>query len=111
MRQSRVALVYGRYQRVDHLVLNKVRQVARRDRAWELTPAILDFLVFGEGVGDQGKSSGILSQYLADGQRRLAPDLRITVGQQVKRLGFSQLPSAKGKPQIRNRFIKEADPS
>ena len=108
--QTRVAVAHRRDQRVDDLVLDKVREIARGDRAREAAPAVLYFLVLGERVGDQGKSARVPAQHLADRLRRLAPDLWILVGQQVQRFRLGQFPAAKWKPQIGDRLVEQPHP-
>ena len=53
VRQAGIGVADRRDQRVDHLVLDVIGEVAARDRPRELAPAVLDLLVLGERVGDQ----------------------------------------------------------
>ncbi len=91
MRQARIGLPHRRDQRVDHLVLDIVREIARRDRALELAPAVLDLLVLRERVGDLRDDADIVAEHLADGLGGGLAQRRIRFGQQMQRLGAGQL--------------------
>ena len=100
----------ARDQRVDDLVLDKIRQIARRDRPREAAPAVLDLLVLGERVGDQRKGPRVLAQDFADRDGGLAAHLGVAVGQQVEHLGLGQLLAAKRKPQIGHGLVEQPGP-
>ena len=58
VRKAGVGASHGLDEGVDDLVLDLVGEVAPRDRALEVAPAVLDRLVLGEGVGDAGGRGG-----------------------------------------------------
>jgi hypothetical protein len=53
MRQARVGGAHGFHQRIDHLALDAVGEVAGIGDVLEAAPAVGNFLVLGERVGDQ----------------------------------------------------------
>ncbi len=110
VRQSWIALAHRRDQRIDDLVLDKICQIARGDRSREAAPAVLDFLVLGERVGDQREGARVLAQHLADRLRRLAADFRVLVGQQIERFRLGQLLAAKREPQVGDRLVEQPRP-
>ena len=83
VRERRIGRLYRRDQRIHHLVLDLVREVARRDRARQLAPAVLDLLVLGQRVGDEREALDPLAEPGGERLCRLAPEPRIAVGEQV----------------------------
>src|SRR5260370_40588983 len=110
MRQARVAVAHRRDQRVDDLVFDKIRQIARGDRTRKAAPAVLDLLVLGERVGDQREYARVFPQHLADGVRRLAADFLVLGGQQVERFWFRQFLATKWEPEVGDRLVEKPRP-
>ncbi len=85
MRQPRIGGAHGRNQRINHLALDPVRQVAVVGDVGEAAPAVGDFLVLGERIGDERE----LLHVVREGRReRLRGGLALcsgTVLQQVQR--------------------------
>jgi hypothetical protein len=53
VRQARIGRAHGGDQRIDHFALDAVGQMPRVGDVLEAAPAVGDFLVLGERVGDQ----------------------------------------------------------
>ena len=70
MRQARVGVGDGGDQRVDHLALDPVGEMARVGDVGELAPAVGDLLVLGERVGDQRKEAQVGAERGGEGVRR-----------------------------------------
>ena len=60
MREPRIGGAHRRYQRIDHLRLDPVREMPRRSDVLEAPPLVGDRLVLGEHVGDVGEETEIL---------------------------------------------------
>ena len=110
MRQARVGGPDRADQGVDHVVLDLVGEVAAGDRVRELAPAILQLLVLGERVGDQGEQADVASQHLGDGARRTLAPGAIVVLQQIEDLGAGQLPPVVRKPERPHGFVEQPGP-
>ena len=98
------------HQRIDHLVLNEIGEVARGNRAGKGAPAVLDLLVLDQRVGDQGEDTDVVAQHMAQGLGGLPPGGGVAVGETVDHLGGGQGLSAKGKPQRRHGFVEQPRP-
>ncbi len=110
VRELRVAVAHRGDQRVDHPVLDKIPEIARRDRPRKAAPAVLDLLVLGEGVGNQRQGPDVFAQDVADAERGVAPHRGVAIGQQVERFGLGQLPPAERKSQSSHRLVEEPHP-
>ena len=85
MRQPRIGRPHGGDQRIDHLALDPVRQMAIVGDIGKAAPAVGNFLVLGERVGDQRE---LLHVVLERGGKRLGGSLAlfsVAVLQQIER--------------------------
>ncbi len=87
VREPRIGGAHRRDQRVDHLALDAVRQMARVGHVLEAAPAVGDLLVLGERVGDQREQAEILlaaprraRRSRRGGVTRRGPAARFSVG-------------------------------
>ena len=64
MRQPRIGGAHRRHQRIDHFGLDAVREMPRVGDVLEAAPAVGDFLVLGERVGDQREDAQIVLEGL-----------------------------------------------
>jgi hypothetical protein len=87
-----------------------VGEVARRDRARELAPLVVDLLFLGEGVGDQSEHALVVAESLGDGVGRglaLGPILLI---QEIQRLVAGQLLAVDVEAQVGHGLVEQAHP-
>ena len=70
MRQPRIGAGHRRRQRVDHLALDPIGEVARIGDVGELAPAVGDLLVLDQRVHDQGEQPHVGAQRLGRAPRR-----------------------------------------
>ena len=110
MRKLRVGITHGADQRVDHVVLDIIHQVAHGDRPLEFAPVVLDRFVLRQRVGDMGEDTKICAEDLADRPGRVLPDLALGVGQEVERLRAGQRLAADRETQARDRLVEQAYP-
>ena len=61
VRQARIGVAHGGGQRIDHLALDAVGEVARIGDVLEAAPAVGDLLVLGERVGDQREEAEVVA--------------------------------------------------
>ena len=73
MRQAWIGGAHRRDQRLHYLRLDPVRQMARVGDVLEATPAVGDFLVLGERVGDVGEQANVLLERGGKRFRRRLP--------------------------------------
>ena len=59
MRNIIISAADGPDQRVDNLVLHLIGKIAPGHRPRKLSPPILDFLVFGQNIGDERQQANI----------------------------------------------------
>ena len=100
----------GRDQRVHHLVLHPVAEIARGDRPLEAAPLVLDLLVLGQRVGDEGEGAHVLAEHAAERLRRFLPHLPVLVREQVESVGAGERLTAHGEAQRRHGLVEEAHP-
>jgi hypothetical protein len=110
VRERGIGGLHRRRQRVHDLVLDEIGEIARRDRARELAPLVLDFLVLGEGVGDEREFPDVRAEHLAQALGGGLAHRAVAVGQQVQHLVRGQLPAIEGKAQMRHGFVEQSDP-
>ena len=79
MRQARIGGAHGGDQRVHHLGLDAIGEVARIGDVPEAAPAIRDLLVLGERVGDQRELAQIVLEYNAERLRGLFARLLLLI--------------------------------
>ena len=70
MRQPRIGGAHRRDQRIDHLALDPVRQMPLVGDVGEAAPAVGDFLVLGERVGDQRELRHVVLEGVRERLRR-----------------------------------------
>ena len=85
MRQFRIGGAHSCDQRLHHFALDTVRQVARIGDVLEAAPAIGNFLVLGERVGDQRKGPQIVLEGLGERFGRSLAFLAVDILQQIER--------------------------
>ena len=85
MRQLRVGRAHGRDQRLHHLRLDAVRQMARVGHVLEAAPTVGNLLVLGERIGDQRERAQVLLEGDGERFRRRAPLLAVDVHQEIER--------------------------
>ena len=110
MRQARIGRPDRGDQGVDHLVLDLIGEVARGDRARELAPAILQLLVLGQRVGDQGIQPAVAPQHVGDDVRGPLALRAVMVLKQIEDLGAGQLAAVEGEPQRRHGLVEQSRP-
>ena len=93
VRQLRVRRAHRRDQRLHHLGLDAVGEVARGGRVGEAPPAVGDLLVLRQRVGDQREQPDVVAERFCDGFRAgLAPGLVLRdeqVQRRFERQGFA----------------------
>ena len=97
-------------QRVHHVVLDPVVEIARGDRPLEAAPFVLDRLVLGERVGDEREGAHILAEHGAERLRRLLARRRVLVRQQVERLGAGERLAPHREAERGHGLVEEAHP-
>ena len=100
----------GGDQRVHHLVLDPVAEIARGDGAREAPPLVLDLLVLGERVGDEGEGADVLAEDGADGLCGLLAHRAVLVREQVERVGAGERLTLDGEAQPGHGLVEEAHP-
>ena len=106
MRQPRISGAHGGDQRVDDLALNPVRQVTLVGDIGKAAPAVGNFLVLGESVGDQRE---LLHVVLERFRKRLGGSLALFSGailQQVESRFDRERLSLNLEPQIGDRRVE-----
>ena len=97
-------------QRVHDLVLDLVGEVPARDRAREVAPAVLDLLVLGERVGDQGEQAGAALEHARDRLRGRLAAGPVLVREHIEDLGAGQLLALEREAQARQGLVEQAHP-
>ena len=110
MRQARPGVPDRGDQGVDHLVLDLVGEVAARDRAREVAPAVLDLLVLGERVGDQREQADPALEHAGDRFRSRLAFGPVLVREQIEDLGAGELAAVEREAQARHGLIEQPDP-
>ena len=110
VRQARIGVANGGGERIHDLFLDAVRQVARIGDVLEAAPAVGDFLVLGERVGDQREGSEVLAE--GRGQRfgRLPAHLAVGILQPVQRRLQKHLLAADVEAQLGHRLVEQPVP-
>ena len=88
-------------QRIDHLVLDPVLQVARGDGAGETAPAVVDLLVLEQRIEDMGEEPLVFPEHGGERRGRRPAHARIGMREPVQRLLQSELPVAEREAQAR----------
>ncbi len=110
MRELRIARLDGGDQRIHHLVLDLVGEIARGNRARELAPLVVDLLFLGERIGDQGEDPLIVLEALRNGiGRRLALSPVLFI-QEIQRLVAGQLLAVDLEAQIGHGLVEQPHP-
>ena len=110
VRKLRVGTLDRRDQGVHHLVLDEIGKVARRGRARKFAPTVLDLLVLGQGVGDQGEDRRVFAQHLAERERRRFAHLGVAVGKQMQDLGAGEVLAVDREAQPRHGLVEQPHP-
>ncbi len=110
VRQPAVLAAHGGDQRLDHVVLDLVGEVAQRDRLGVAPPLVVDLLVLGERVGDQREQPDVLAENLAQRLGGLAPHRAVAVAEPVEHLGGRELLAVHRKPQPRHGLVEQPGP-
>ena len=82
--EARIGLLHGGHQRIHHLALDPVRQVAGIRHILEPAPAVADLLVLGQHIGDEGEGALVGAQGRGDGLGGLLADGGLLVLHQVE---------------------------
>ena len=90
VRDSGEGLGDGVGQRLHHLVLNLIGDVAGRHRALVAPPAVVDLLLLDHRVVDPGQQALVVAEGLGDRRSGLGPGFAIGVGEQVEDFGVGQ---------------------
>ena len=106
MRKSRIGRLHRRQQRIDDIVLDEIRQVARGNRPCKSAPTVLDLFVLGQGISDQRKGTNVITQYFADRLCRLAPVVAVRIAQTIEDLRLCQFMPLKRKSEIGDCLIE-----
>ena len=85
VREPRIGRAHGGHQRVDHLGLDPVRQMARIGDIGKAAPAVGNLLVLGERVGDEREQAHVLLERLRQRLRGGLALLLARVLQEVER--------------------------
>ncbi len=110
MRQPRIGAAHRRDQRINHFGLDAVGEMARRRDVVEAAPAVGDFLVLGERVGDQRERAQI---FLEGFRQRIRGGLAFAcrrILQQVQRRLDGERLTVDLETQIRNRAVEHPVP-
>ena len=59
MRETRMRVLYSTHQSIDHFTFNAVRQMAGVSNVLKTAPAVRDFFVFAQRIGDERKRTQI----------------------------------------------------
>ncbi len=115
VRETGIGTAHRGDESIDDLVLDEVPEVTRRDRPLEAAPAILDLLVLGKRVGDEGEDAGILPKHLAKDHGRLLARGAVMIGEEMQHLGAGQLlgvavAALPWEAQTRHRLVEQPDP-
>ena len=110
MGETRRRGLHGRDQRVHHLVLHPVAEIAGGDRPLESAPLVLDLLVLGQRVGDEREGAHVLAEHGAQRLRRLLAHLAVLVREQVERVCAGERLAAHGEAKRRHGLVEEAHP-
>ncbi len=110
MRQSRIGLAHRLDQRIDHFGLDAVRQMPRGGNVLEAAPAVGDFLVLGERVGDQRELAKIFLERIGERLRGGLALLLVAVLHEVERLLDAQLLAADLEAQRRDGLVEQPVP-
>ena len=111
MRELFVGIPDRCHQRLDHLVLDHVGQVPVRDRLWIAAPFVLDLLVLGQGVGDQGKDTDSIPEPGTEGLGAGAAHGLVRIVEQIERIGQRQVGPVDPKARLGHRLIEQPHPS
>ncbi len=85
MRQPRIGGAHRRYQRIDHLALDPVRQMPLVGDVGKAAPAVGDFLVLGERVEDQRELRHVVLEGVRQRLRRSFSLCAVAVLQKIQR--------------------------
>ena len=110
MRQIGIGFPDGRRQGVDNHIFDMVGEIARRLRPRIAAPAIIDFLILGQRVGDQAKQLNVLTKRLAQRFGSLFADLSVIIRQAVQDFLGCLLPAIHIDSHARYGLIKQTVP-
>ena len=110
MRQTRIACRDSGDERIDHLVLDQVRAVARARRPRVAAPVVLGLLVLGERIGDQAEQAHALAERRADGLGSVLAERPVAVAELVERGGDRERLAAHGDAHTGHRLVEQAYP-
>jgi hypothetical protein len=111
VRQPRIGGAHGLDQRHHHLGLDPIRQVARVGNVGEAAPAVGDFLVLGENIGDQGEGPQLRLEGGGERLRRRPAYLFVPILQQIERRLDRQRFRADSKAQTGDGLVEQPVPS
>ncbi len=110
MGQVGVAVLDRARQRIHHLVLDLVGEVAAADRGRQLTPRILYLLVLGEGIGDQREQADIFAEALAEGLGRILADHGVRLRHPAHDIARRNFAAGHLEPHTGHGLIEQAGP-
>ncbi len=110
VRQARIGVANGGGERIHDAFLDAVGQVAGIGDVLEAAPAVGDFLVLGQRVGDQREGAQILAEGRGQRLGRLPAHLAVGVLQPVQRRLQRQLLAVDVEAQFGHRLVEQAVP-
>ena len=110
MREARIGVRHRRDQRLDHLALDAVGEVARIGDVGEFAPAVGDLLVLGERVGDEGEDAQVRAERRGERVGRRLALLLVGVLQLAEQRLERQALALEVEPQRRHRLVEQPVP-
>ena len=83
MRQARISSLHRTDQRIDHLTLNTISEMAGISDILKAAPAIRNFLIFRQRIGDERKDTKIFTKGFCQRLRGFMARFAISVLQLV----------------------------
>ncbi len=110
VRQARIGLLHGRHQRLHRFAFDAIGEVARIRHVLETAPAIGDFLVLRERVGDEREVAQVCRQRLGEGLGGVLAHGLVGILHLVQGRLDGEFLAAHIEPQRRDGLVEEAVP-